>query len=109
VLIRLQRLERLEALHGLLQLADQLVLLAQAEGRRLLPHLQLGDAPREGAQLRADVRGTRGPEFSLQLDQGLRLGLQFVALLPMGPRLRGEGRAPVLQRSEPDADLALTT
>src|SRR5881397_3663581 len=90
VLVRLEGLELLEAFHRSLEFDEQLVFRAQRQGGGLLPHLHLGYAPLQGAQLRADISGTRAAELPLHLDQGLRLRLEIVPLLPVleGAELR---------------------
>src|SRR5256712_401472 len=107
VLIRFEALELLESFHRSLEFAEQLVFRAQRQGRGLLPHFHLGDAPLQGAQLRADIRGAGAAEFPFHLDQGLRLRLELVPLLPVLPRLAGERGAAVLEGPELRTDLPL--
>src|SRR3989441_8864946 len=107
VLIRLEGLELLEAFHRSLEFAEQLVFRAQRQGRGLLPYLHLRDAPLQGAQLRADVGGPGAAELPFHLDQGLRLRLQLVPLLPVLAGLPGERGATVLEAPELRTDLPL--
>src|SRR5881409_3378534 len=80
VLVRLEGFELLDAFHRSLEFDEQLVFRAQRQGRGLLPHLHLGDAPLQGPQLRADIGGAGAAELPLYLDQGLRLRLELVPL-----------------------------
>src|SRR5437870_2716122 len=107
VLVRLEGLELLEAFHRSLEFDEQLVFRAQRQGGGLLPHLHLGYAPLQGAQLRADVRGAGAAELPLHLDQGLRLRLEIVPLLPVLPGFPGERGATVLEGAELRTDLPL--
>src|SRR5436853_1586605 len=107
VLLRFEALKGLEPFHRILQLVDQLVLNTHGQGGGLLPQIHLRDVPREGAQLPADVRSAGGPRLAFQLDEGLRLGLELVPRLPMGPGLGGERRSTIAEGSESIANLSL--
>src|SRR2546422_976249 len=107
VLIRLEALELFEAFHRSLEFAEQLVFRAQRQGRGLLPHLHLGDAPLQRTQLRADIGGAGAAGLPFHLDQGLRLPPALVPLLPVPPGFSAEPRATVLEGPELCTDLPL--
>src|SRR5207245_1079680 len=94
-------------LHGCPQSPAQRIRRAKRTRRGVLPPLQRGDPPFQGAQLRADVGVAGAAELPFHLDQGFRLRLELVAFLPMLPGLPGERGPAVLESSELRADLPL--
>src|SRR5207245_5596979 len=92
-------------LHGCPQSPAQRIRRAKRTRRGVLPPLQRGDPPFQGAQLRADVGVAGTAELPFHFDQGFRLRLELVPLLAVPPGLPGERGPAVLESSELCADL----
>src|SRR3990172_2092620 len=106
VLLRLEAFELPHLSEAGLEVVEELVLLREGQGRRLLTELHRRDLPLRASQLLTEGPAHLRPEPPSHLDEGLRLLLECVPPRAVGAGLPDERRALALELPEPPAQLA---